>query len=93
MTNPLMDRERDKLFGADPLGLDGPVVTYQDLAQRNIPMRGDILVDVRHRGKDVVVFKETSGAYHVVVDNVIRHPNADADTAIRALGHYLHDNT
>lgn len=28
MTNPIGDRERDRLFGADPLGLDGPPRPY-----------------------------------------------------------------
>lgn len=28
MSNPLSDRERDKLFGRDPLGLDGPPKGY-----------------------------------------------------------------
>jgi len=93
MTNPLMDRERDKLFGADPIGLDGPVVTYQDLAAKSMALQGTIIVDVRHKGKDVIVFKETSGAYHVVVDKVVRHPHVDADAAMRALGFYLHDGT
>lgn len=33
MTNPIQDAERDKLFGADPLGLRGPVRSYADLAR------------------------------------------------------------
>jgi len=93
MTNPISDRERDRLFGTDPLGLDGPTVTYQDLAAQSVPLRGEIVIDVRHKGKDVVVFKENNGTYHVVVDTIVRHPHADADTIIRALGFYLHDNS
>lgn len=33
MSNPISDRERDKLFGLDPLGLDGPVKRYSDSHQ------------------------------------------------------------
>lgn len=33
MTNPIQDRERDRLFGADPLGLDGPPKGYDALGR------------------------------------------------------------
>lgn len=46
MTNPLSDRERDKLFGYDPLGLDGPPKPYSEPAQNAIaPKRQKIITD------------------------------------------------
>jgi len=33
------------------------------------------------------------GRYGVFVDDVLRHPDCDPESVMRALGHYLHDGT
>lgn len=47
------------------------------------------VVDVELDGKPLVVYRTTDGKYHVVVDYVVRHPQLDAESVIRAMANYL----
>lgn len=61
----------------------------------------DIVVEVRHQGKTVSVEKRVIAVtmdyeiveYDVLVDGQVKHPKCEPEAAMRALAHYLHDNS
>jgi len=62
-------------------------------------MENNVILDVEFMGKNVVVEEKLDpesstwsmrSLYDVKVDGVIKHPDLDANGAIRVLGHYLH---
>ena len=50
----------------------------------------NIIAEVGDHGNTITVVKKDSGKYDVIKDGEIRHPDCDADAAIRALAQYAH---
>ncbi len=61
----------------------------------------DIIVEVRHKGKTISVEKRIIAVsmdgeiveYDVLVDSTVKHPSCEPEAVMRALAHYLHDNS
>lgn len=50
----------------------------------------EVVVDVGDDTHNVQVIRTADSTYDVVSNGVVRHPHCDAESAMRALGHYLH---
>ena len=51
----------------------------------------NIIAEVGDYGHTITVIKKDSGKYDVIKDGELRHPDCDADAAIRALAQYAHN--
>lgn len=49
-----------------------------------------VVVDVEVDATRVLVVRDANGQYHVARDGKLRHPGCNADSAMAALGVYLH---
>jgi hypothetical protein len=64
------------------------------LLDRKIELKGELIVecDIFYNNETVplAVIRTQDSRYHVVVNNVVRHPNCAECDAIRAFAVYLH---
>lgn len=52
-------------------------------------MTDNIIIDVDADNQRIQVVRNEDNTYNVINNDVVRHPNCDAESAMRALGFYI----
>ena len=53
----------------------------------------NIIIEVRKNGETITLYHMPDGLYYLYVGEILRHPHLTAESAMRALATYIHDDS